>query len=41
VPEIYEGIVKIEAAAREPGVRSKIAVNSRTSTSTRWAPAWA
>lgn len=29
VPEIYEGIVKIVAAAREPGVRSKIAVNSR------------
>jgi N utilization substance protein A len=29
VPEIYEGIVTIEAAAREPGVRSKIAVASR------------
>jgi len=29
VPEIYEGIVKIVAAAREPGVRSKIAVQSR------------
>ncbi|MEM7408633.1 MAG: transcription termination factor NusA [Myxococcota bacterium] len=29
VPEIYEGIVKIEAAAREPGGRSKIAVSSR------------
>ena len=28
VPEIYEGIVKIEAAAREPGMRSKIAVSS-------------
>lgn len=28
VPEIYEGIVKIEAAAREPGMRSKIAVAS-------------
>jgi N utilization substance protein A len=28
VPEIYEGIVKIVAAAREPGVRSKIAVSS-------------
>ncbi len=28
VPEIYEGIVKIEAAAREPGARSKIAVSS-------------
>jgi transcription termination/antitermination protein NusA len=28
VPEIYEGIVKIEAAAREPGARSKIAVAS-------------
>ena len=29
VPEIYEGIVSIEAAAREPGGRSKIAVASR------------
>ena len=29
VPEIYEGIVRIEAAAREPGARSKIAVVSR------------
>jgi N utilization substance protein A len=29
VPEIYEGIVKIESAAREPGGRSKIAVSSR------------
>ncbi|MCP4199020.1 MAG: transcription termination/antitermination protein NusA [Proteobacteria bacterium] len=29
VPEIYEGIVKIVAAAREPGARSKIAVTSR------------
>lgn len=28
VPEIYEGIVKIEAAAREAGARSKIAVSS-------------
>ncbi|MBK6684212.1 MAG: transcription termination/antitermination protein NusA [Deltaproteobacteria bacterium] len=28
VPEIAEGIVKIEAAAREPGARSKIAVSS-------------
>ncbi|MBL8681540.1 MAG: transcription termination/antitermination protein NusA [Myxococcales bacterium] len=28
VPEIYEGIVRIVAAAREPGVRSKIAVSS-------------
>ncbi len=28
VPEIYEGVVKIEAAAREPGARSKIAVSS-------------
>lgn len=28
VPEIYEGIVRIEAAAREPGARSKIAVAS-------------
>ncbi len=29
VPEIYEGIVKIVATAREPGVRCKIAVMSR------------
>ncbi len=29
VPEIAEGIVKIEAAAREPGVRAKIAVSSK------------
>ncbi|MGH7336248.1 MAG: transcription termination factor NusA, partial [Myxococcota bacterium] len=31
VPEIYEGIVEITAAAREPGGRSKIAVASRDS----------
>jgi len=31
VPEIYEQIVRIEAAAREPGARSKIAVSSRDS----------
>ncbi|MCC7536589.1 MAG: transcription termination/antitermination protein NusA [Deltaproteobacteria bacterium] len=31
VPEIYEGIVKIVAAAREPGARSKIAVTSKDS----------
>ena len=29
VPEIYEGIVTIEAAVREPGHRAKIAVSSR------------
>ena len=29
VPEIYEGIVTIEAAVREPGQRAKIAVSSR------------
>jgi N utilization substance protein A len=28
VPEIYEGIVRIESAAREPGSRAKIAVSS-------------
>src|SRR4029453_9510531 len=28
VPEIYEGIVRIEACAREPGHRAKIAVSS-------------
>ncbi len=31
VPEIYEGIVKVESAAREPGGRSKIAVSSKDS----------
>jgi N utilization substance protein A len=31
VPEIYEGIVRIESAAREPGARSKIAVASKDS----------
>ncbi|MFH1132424.1 MAG: transcription termination factor NusA [Pseudomonadota bacterium] len=29
VPEIYEGIVRIESCAREPGARAKIAVSSR------------
>lgn len=29
VPEVYEGLVKIHAVAREPGSRSKIAVSSR------------
>jgi N utilization substance protein A len=31
VPEIYDGIVEIKAVAREPGVRSKIAVSSNDS----------
>jgi len=31
VPEIYEGIVEVKGAAREPGVRSKIAVKSNDS----------
>ncbi len=31
VPEINEGIVSIEAVARDPGVRTKLAVNSRES----------
>jgi len=31
VPEIYEGIVQIEACAREPGHRAKIAVSSTDS----------
>ena len=31
VPEIYEGIVRIEACAREPGFRAKIAVSSTDS----------
>ena len=29
VPEIYDGIVRVEASAREAGARSKIAVSSR------------
>ena len=29
VPEIYDGMVKIESIAREPGARSKVAVSSR------------
>lgn len=29
VPEIYDGVVEIKSIAREPGVRSKIAVTSR------------
>jgi N utilization substance protein A len=32
VPEIYDGIVQIMAAAREPGQRAKIAVQSKDST---------
>lgn len=31
VPEIYDGIVRIVAVAREPGVRTKVAVYSRDS----------
>jgi transcription termination/antitermination protein NusA len=31
VPEIYDGIVQIHAAAREPGQRAKIAVSSKDS----------
>ena len=31
VPEIYEGIVEVKGAAREPGDRAKIAVYSHTS----------
>jgi len=31
VPEIYEGIVSIKSAAREPGSRAKIAVSSKNS----------
>ncbi|MHB1323098.1 MAG: transcription termination factor NusA [Coriobacteriia bacterium] len=29
VPEIYDGIVEIKSVAREPGLRSKVAVSSR------------
>jgi N utilization substance protein A len=31
VPEIYDGLVEVKSIAREPGVRSKIAVHSRES----------
>ena len=31
VPEIYDGLVEIKSIAREPGVRSKVAVSSRES----------
>jgi N utilization substance protein A len=31
VPEIYEGVVRIISAARDPGIRAKIAVSSRDS----------
>lgn len=31
VPEIYDGLVEIKSIAREPGMRSKIAVSSRES----------
>jgi transcription termination/antitermination protein NusA len=31
VPEIYDGIVEIKSVAREPGMRSKVAVSSRES----------
>jgi transcription termination/antitermination protein NusA len=29
VPEVYDGIVEIKSVAREPGMRSKVAVSSR------------
>ncbi len=32
VPEIYEGVVELKSVAREPGMRSKIAVYSRDET---------
>ncbi len=31
VPEIFDGIVEIQAVSREPGIRSKIAVSSKNS----------
>ena len=31
VPEVYDGIVEIKSVAREPGMRSKVAVSSRES----------
>ena len=39
VPEIAEQLIDVMAAARDPGSRAKIAVRSRTSASTRRAPA--
>jgi len=41
VPEIAEGIVRIEGVAREPGSRTKLGSAPATATWTRWAPAWA
>lgn len=32
VPEIYEGVIELKSVAREPGMRSKIAVVSRDET---------
>ena len=31
MPEVYDGIVEIKSVAREPGMRSKVAVSSRES----------
>jgi N utilization substance protein A len=39
VPEIYDGIIEIKAAARDPGSRAKIGVISTTARSIRSAPA--
>ena len=39
VPEIAEELIEVMAASRDPGSRAKIAVRSRTSASTRKAPA--
>jgi N utilization substance protein A len=39
VPEIYDGIIEIKAAARDPGSRAKIGVTATTARSTRSAPA--
>jgi N utilization substance protein A len=41
VPEIYEGIVRIEACAREPGTAPRSPCLRRIPTSIRSAPAWA
>ena len=41
VPEIYEGIVEVKGAAREPGGRAKIAVASNDPDVDPVGPAWA
>ena len=39
VPEVGQGLIEIQGAARDPGVRAKIAVRAMIRASIRWAPA--